>query len=115
MIGRAVLATLLPARRLRYSNRNVKCTTSRYHARDDGRPAHSTSIITIDIAVHTPQTMPSSQSRHPFPHRTPTPSKPSTPVPTRRQLVTAILLSEPRRDWHGFELADKLRIKRTTC
>jgi Insertion element 4 transposase N-terminal/Transposase DDE domain len=112
MIGRAVLATLLPARRLRYSNRNVKCTTSRYHARDDGRPAHSTSITTIDIAVHTPQTMPLGQSRHPFRHRTPAPSKPSTPAaPTRRQLVTAILLSQPHRDWHGFELADKLQIK----
>jgi Transposase DDE domain len=29
-IGQAVLTTLLPARRPRYSNRNVKCTTSRY-------------------------------------------------------------------------------------
>jgi hypothetical protein len=28
-IGQAVLTTLLPTRRLRYSNRNVKCTTSR--------------------------------------------------------------------------------------
>ena len=50
-IGHAVLATLLPPRRLRYSNRNVKCTTSRYHARDDGRPTHSTDIIAIDITV----------------------------------------------------------------
>jgi hypothetical protein len=32
-------------------------------------------------------------------------------VPTRRQLVTAILLSQPHRDWHGFELATKLHIK----
>ena len=30
VIGRAVLATLLPARRLRYSARKVKCATSRY-------------------------------------------------------------------------------------
>lgn len=35
-----------------YSNRNVKCSTSRYHGRDNGRPALSTDIITIDIAVH---------------------------------------------------------------
>jgi hypothetical protein len=49
-----VLATLLPARWLRYSNRNVKCTTSPCHGRDDGRPTHSTDIIAIDIAVHTP-------------------------------------------------------------
>lgn len=32
-------------------------------------------------------------------------------MPTRRQLVTAILLSEPRHDWHGWKLAEKLHIK----
>ena len=37
-IGRAVLATLLPARRPRFSARKVKCATSRYLNRDDGRP-----------------------------------------------------------------------------
>jgi hypothetical protein len=109
-IGHAVLATLLPPRRLRYSNRNVKCPTSRYHA----RPALSTGIIAIDIALHTPplHPTPAAGSRHPFRHRPPAPSKPNTPpVPTRRQLVTAILLSEPRRDWHGWELAKKLKVK----
>jgi hypothetical protein len=113
-IGDAVLATLLPTRRLRYSNRNVKCPTSRYHARDDGRPPRSTGIIAIDIAVHTPplHPTPSAQPHHPFCHRLPTPSKPITPpVPTRRQLVTAILLNQPSRDWHGWELAKKLNIK----
>jgi Insertion element 4 transposase N-terminal/Transposase DDE domain len=39
-IGRAVLATLLPARRPRFSARKVKCATSRYLNRDDAaRPA----------------------------------------------------------------------------
>ena len=38
IIGRAVLATLLPARRPRYSARKVKCSTSRYLTRDDGPP-----------------------------------------------------------------------------
>ena len=80
-IGQAVLATLLPARRLRYSNRNVKCPTSRYHARDDGRPALSTNIIAIDIAVHTPPRHPaprtSAQARHPFRHRQPAANKPT--------------------------------------
>jgi hypothetical protein len=53
-----------------------------------------------------------SQPRHAFRHRPPAPSKPSTPpTPTRRQLVTAILLSQPGHDWHGFELAEKLQIK----
>ena len=40
VIGRAVLATLLPARRLRFSARKVKCATARYLNRDDGRPPH---------------------------------------------------------------------------
>lgn len=53
-IGRAVLAGLLPARRLRFSARKVKCATSRYLNRDDGRPAAATAITTIDIAVSTP-------------------------------------------------------------
>ena len=53
-IGRAVLATLLPARRPRYSARKVKCATSRYLNRDDGRPAHPAAITAIDIAVCTP-------------------------------------------------------------
>jgi hypothetical protein len=113
-IGQAVLATLLPARRLRYSNRNVKCITSRYHARDDGRPTHSTDIIAIDIALHIPplHPTPAAESQHPFRHRPPAPSKPPTPpVSTRRQLVTAILLSQPGRDWHGWELANKLNVK----
>jgi hypothetical protein len=121
IIGRAVLATLLPPRRLRYSNRNVKCTTSRYHARADGRPAQSTGIIAIAIAVCTPPLHPPSaaRGRHPrhraggpFGHRPATPPKPPTPsTPTRRELVTAILLSEPRHDWHGREIAEKLQIK----
>ena len=53
-IGRAVLATLLPARRPRYSARKVKCATSRYLNRDDGRPAHPATITAIDIAICTP-------------------------------------------------------------
>ena len=54
VIGRSVLATLLPARRLRYSARKVKCATSRYLNRDDGQPHAATAITAIDITVHTP-------------------------------------------------------------
>ena len=47
-IGRAVLAGLLPARRPRYSARKVKCSTSRYHVRDQerdqDRPCQSVTI-----------------------------------------------------------------------
>ena len=53
-IGRAVLATLLPARRLRFSARKVKCATSRYLNREDGRPAHPAAITAIDITISTP-------------------------------------------------------------
>jgi len=110
-IGRAVLATLLPARRLRYSNRNVKCPTSRYHARDDGRPALSSTIVGIDIAVRTPP-INLTPTRRSAQHRTAGPSQPRPPRPaTRRDQVTAILLSHPRHDWHGAELAEKLQIK----
>ncbi|WP_445185038.1 transposase domain-containing protein [Pseudonocardia sp. Cha107L01] len=114
VIGQAVLATLLPARRARYSNRNVKCTTSRYHARNDGRPTLSTDIVAMEIAVHTPPPQPTPSPQHPFRHRPPrAASKPTTPpAPTRRQLVTAILLSEPCRDWRGFELAEKLQVNK---
>ena len=53
-IGRAVLATLLPARRPRFSARKVKCATSRYLNRDDGRPPHPAAITAIDITISTP-------------------------------------------------------------
>jgi hypothetical protein len=53
-IGRAVSAALLPARRPRYSARKVKRRTSRYLNRDDGRPAISTAITSIGIAISTP-------------------------------------------------------------
>ena len=113
VIGAAVLATLLPARRPRYSNRNVKCPTSRYHARDDGRPARSTGIIAIDIEVRTPALNPTplTRRRRAFRHRAAALIGPPRPRPvTRRDRVTAILLSEPRHDWHGHELAEQLQI-----
>jgi hypothetical protein len=104
-IGRAVLATLLPARRPRYSARKVKCATSRYLNRDDGRPAHPTTITAIDIAVHTPplDLKPGRTRRDRSTPRTPRP-------PTRRQRVTALMATEPRRDWPGRELAQRLQI-----
>ena len=107
VIGRAVLATLLPARRARYSARKVKCATSRYLNRDDTRPTAPTTVTTIDIHMHTPPPVdPTRQtrSRH-------LPSQPRTPrPPTRRDRVTALLLSSPRRAWSGAELAENLQI-----
>jgi len=83
VIGRAVLATLLPARRARYSARKVKCATSRYLNRDDGRPAASTTVTAIDLLVHTPTARP-----HPAlpPGAGPAPRSPATDAaPTRHR------------------------------
>lgn len=100
-IGRAVLATLLPARRPRYSARKLKCSTPRYHYRDhDHRPTHSTTITTIEITVHPP------------PHDRPRQARrsPAHHPPTRRDRVTALLTSRPHRPWTGTELAEHLHI-----
>jgi hypothetical protein len=105
-IGRAVLATLLPARRARYSARKVKCATSRYLHREDGRPGTATTITAIDIDLHTP---PIDERRH-RPHRdpgTPHPPQPST----RRHRVVAIMNADPSRGWTGRELAQQLQAK----
>jgi hypothetical protein len=105
VIGRAVLETLLPARRPRYSARNVKCPTSRYHARLDG-PALPAAITTLGIAITTPplDLRPGRTRRD---RTTPRPPQP----PTRRQRVTAIMNTDPGRDWPGSELARQLQVK----
>ena len=103
-IGRAVLAALLPARRPRYSARKVKCSTSRYLNRDDGRPATSTAVTAIDIVISTP---PIDIGPRRGDRSAPRPSQPAT----RRQLVTAIMSTGPRRPWSGAELAAHLQVK----
>jgi hypothetical protein len=109
VIGRAVLATLLPARRARYSARKVKCATSRYLNRDDGRPTTPTAVTAIDIRMHTPPL-----DLAPRPRYVPRRPRPFRP-PTRRERVTALLRSDPSRGWSGAELAEKLQVKSTTC
>jgi hypothetical protein len=105
-IGRAVLDTLLPARRPRYSARNVKCTTSRYHARDDGRPALPAAITAIDITICTPP-LDLKPGRTRRDRSTPRPPQP----PTRRQRIMTIMNTDPGRDWAGSELARQLQVK----
>ena len=61
VIGRAVLATLLPARRPRYSARLVKCATSRYHENDGRRPPRSPQPSPQSTSPCTPR--PSRQAR----------------------------------------------------
>ena len=100
VIGRAVLATLLPARRLRFSARKVKCATSRYLNRDDGRPPHPAAITAIDITISTPP-LDLKPGRTRRDRTTPAPPRP----PTRQERVTAIITSQPPRDWSGHDLA----------
>src|SRR5215469_12687633 len=93
VIGRAVLATLLPARRPRYSARKVKCATSRYLARDDGRPRAATAITAIAVTITTPPLgLPGGRSRS---HRRLAGPRPPRPH-TRRQRVTALMATQPR-------------------
>jgi hypothetical protein len=107
VIGRAVLSTLLPPRRARWSARRVKNATSRYLNRDDRRPALPTTITAIDIALHTPAV---DASRRPRSRRRNNPH--AAPLhPTRRDRVTTLMQGDPRRPWSGRELADHLGIK----
>ena len=105
-IGRAVLTTLLPPRRPRFSSRNVKCSTSRYLHRDDKRPRHTTTITTITITIHTPSLTPP-----PPPPPPPPPRTPRTPPPhSRRARVISLMTTEPDRIWNGTDLATHLNI-----
>jgi hypothetical protein len=124
VIGRAVLAGLLPPRRLRVSTRKVKSPISRYHARqDDGRPSTSQTVTALHIAVHQPQpaapTTPSAPRRSKPAAPTSTPSSPdpeqaeTAPKPPgagRKERVLALLRSQPGRHWHGRELAQLLGV-----
>src|SRR5512144_1728355 len=106
VIGRAVLATLLPARRLRFSARKVKCATSRYLNRDDGRPPRPAAITETGITISTPPVdlKPGRTRRD---RTTPAPPRP----PTRQERVTAIITSQPPREWSGHDLAVLLNVK----
>lgn len=102
VIGRAVLAGILPDRRARYSARKVKNATARYLGRDTLRPQHTTTVTAVAVSLTLPAvTGPRKKS-------TPTP-RPSGP--TRREQVTAIMAADPTRTWRGSELAQRLGIK----
>jgi len=98
VIGRAVLADLLPPRRPRVSTRKVKSPTSRYaHREDDGRPLTSMNVTALDFLIHEPAT----------------PTTTNTPLPepapgSLRERVLALLRTDPHRTWRGREIADRL-------
>jgi hypothetical protein len=104
VIGRAVLGTLLPPRRPRWSARKVKNATSRYLNRDDGRPDLPTTISAIDITLHTPTVDASWRPRT---------RKPTNPHagPTRRQRVTEVMKGDLPQPWSGRALAEHLGVK----
>jgi hypothetical protein len=105
VIGRAVLDTLLPPRRPRWSARKLKNATSRYLNRDDGRPDLPTTIAAIVITLHIATV---DASWRPRPPRRTTPRT----GPTRRELVTKLMEGQLRRPWSGRELAEHLGVKR---
>jgi len=112
-IGRAVLADLLPARRPRYSARKVKCSTSRYHVRDQerdqDRPRQSVPVTRVQITIRVPP--PDRPAARPRRANQPSPPGPRQPRPdSRRDQVTRIMASQPGQDWSGRELADRLGI-----
>jgi len=97
-IGRAVLAGLLPARRPRYSARKVKCSTSRYHVRDQerdqNRPRQSVTITRVQVTIRVPP--PDRPAARP--RRTNQAPRPRQPRPdSRRDQVTRIMASQPAR------------------
>jgi hypothetical protein len=107
-IGRAVLAALLPARRPRYSARRVKCSTSRYHLRDQDRPELPTTITRVLVTIVAP---PPDRAAV-LPRNRRDLLAPRQPRPeTRRDKVTRIMAAQPGRDWDGRDLADMLGIK----
>ena len=110
-IGRAVLDSLLPARRARYSARKVKCGRSRYFHRDDGRPQRTTAITRVEITILIPPPdRPAARSR--ARKNDPPEPRPRHPRPgTRRDKITQIMASEPGRDWPGRELAKRLGVR----
>jgi hypothetical protein len=104
-IGRAVLATLLPARRPRCSARKVKSTTSRYPGHPgDPRPALPETITAIHITITTPRP---GRRRPPRQHRTPAPG-------TLRHHITATMHTTPGRPWTTRQLATRLHLNPRT-
>jgi hypothetical protein len=109
-IGRKILASLLPARRLRVSTRKVKSPHSRYHVhKPDGRPLTSQNVTALDIAVHEP---PPAIEYTGADTVTQSGTEPSAPDPgrTRRERILKLMRSDPTRSWHGREIAQWLGV-----
>jgi hypothetical protein len=85
-IGRAVLGSLLPARRPRTSPRKVKCPISRYATRQDQpRQAGTACITAVSIAIC-----------------------PAHAPAGRRDRALQLMRTDPHRPWHASEIAEGL-------
>jgi hypothetical protein len=95
-IGPAILATLLPPRRPRYSARTVKCPRSRYAQTDAQRPSLPATITAVTITIHAPQ-----------PRQAPRRRNQPSPGSHRQQVIT-LLNTTPGQPWTGRDLAARL-------
>ena len=102
--SRAVLATLQPPRRPRYSARQVKSHRSRYPARNGTRPATPTKITAIHITIHTPP--PGPHNRRP-PNRNRQKPRPGT----HRDHVQTLMNTTPGQPWTSRDLATRLSLQ----
>ncbi|MFJ9034678.1 transposase [Streptomyces sp. NPDC102274] len=100
LIGRQVLARLLPPRRHRVSTRKVKSPMSRYsERRDDGRLDRSRTVTRLAVTV-----------LEPGPGQPPLPAvsrddRHTVPAQRRRHHILALLQDDPTRLWRVAEVA----------
>ncbi|MGW0962168.1 hypothetical protein ACWD4K_24830 [Streptomyces gelaticus] len=100
LIGRRILARLLPSRRRRVSTRKVKSPMSRYsERRDDGRPDRSRTVTQRAFTVLEPgpeQPPLAAVSRD---------DRNAVPSQRRRHRILALLQDDPNRLWRVAEIA----------
>ncbi|WP_285705327.1 hypothetical protein [Microtetraspora sp. NBRC 16547] len=99
VIGRRVLAHLLPSRRPRVSTRKVKSPISRYNERrDDGRPDRSQPVTALTITVLAAPTEP------PLPMAS-RDDRLTALTDRRRERVLTLLQEDPGRSWRPRDIA----------
>jgi hypothetical protein len=92
----AIMATLLPPRRPRYSARTVKCPRSRYAEYDSQRPRLPATITAIHITITTP------------PPGGPPPRRRRPSRTSHRHQVLTLMNTTPGQPWTGRDLAARL-------
>jgi Insertion element 4 transposase N-terminal/Transposase DDE domain len=97
-IGPAILATLLPPRRPRYSARTIKCPRSRYAQTATGRPRLPVTITAITITIH------------PARPGQPPPGRKRPPPGSHRHQVITLMNTTPGQPWTARDLAAHLAL-----